>query len=102
MPENSSQYPLSPRSPQGNWRAPAGRDSLGQVQASENPAAYEPNLAIMLGNFSVVLHDLQWSEEALAIAEEAARIFRKLARENPDAFGLELLSPLSNLCTSLA
>ena len=31
----------------------------------------------MLGNFSVVLHDLQWSEEALALAEDAARSCRK-------------------------
>jgi tetratricopeptide (TPR) repeat protein len=68
------------------------------VQTSADPAIYEPNLAFVLNNSVEVLAGLGLFEEARASGDEAAGIYRKLARANPDAFEPELFVPLSNLC----
>ena len=54
-----------------------------------------------LNNLSNGLGDLGRAEEALAAIEEAAGIYRELARARPDAFRPDLAGSLNNLSVQL-
>ena len=60
-------------------------------------ADVEPWVATALNNLGVKLSELGRREEALAAAQEAVNIRRRLAAERPDAFLPDLASALNNL-----
>ena len=62
-----------------------------------NPAAYEPNLATSLNNFSVDLANVGLYEQALHAIQQAVEIRTRLATANPAAYEPDLASSLNNL-----
>ena len=58
--------------------------------------------ARLLNNLGVTLSAFGRREDALAAAQEAADIYRKLAKENPQAFLPDLAMSLNNLGTMLS
>ncbi len=70
--------------------------------ASENPQAFEPDLAMSLNNLATSLSYTGRREEALKIAREAVKISRRLARKNPQAFEPDLAVSLANFAALLS
>jgi len=70
--------------------------------AEENPAAFNPSLAMSLNNLSVQLADVGDREGALTAIREAVGIYRGLAEKNPAAFNPDLAMSLDNLSGCLA
>ena len=58
--------------------------------AQENPAVYEPDLAMSCNNLANLLGNLNQKEEAEQLYREALEIRRQLAQENPAVYELEL------------
>jgi tetratricopeptide (TPR) repeat protein len=74
----------------------------GKESAVDNPAAYEPGLARSLSNLGIWLSAAGRRGEALASAEEAVEIYRRLAADNPAAYEPDLARSLSNLGAQLS
>ena len=64
--------------------------SIYRRLAETNPAAYQPDLAMALHNFSDRLGDLGRHPEALSAIEEAVSIYRRLAAMEPAAYQPDL------------
>jgi hypothetical protein len=69
--------------------------------AAQNPAAYEPDLAMSLNNLSVRLGEAGRREEGLTAIQDAVTIYRRLVDQNPAAFEPDLASSLNNLSNRL-
>lgn len=70
--------------------------------AQARPDVFLPDLAMALNNQWVYLSELGRREEALAVAEEAAGIYRVLAQARPAAFVPYLATALNNLASTLS
>ncbi|EFL22514.1 TPR domain protein [Streptomyces himastatinicus ATCC 53653] len=68
----------------------------------DNPAAYEPDLAVSLSNLGVQLSIAGRGDEALTITEDAVEIYRRLAAGNPAAYETNLAASLVNLGVRLS
>jgi hypothetical protein len=55
-----------------------------------NPDAYLSDLAASVNNLAVRLGEAGRRVKGLAVAEEAAALYRELAGQNPDLFGPQL------------
>ncbi|AOR31088.1 hypothetical protein BFF78_08565 [Streptomyces fodineus] len=70
---------------------------INQQLAADNPAVYEPDLAISLTSLGSRLAEMgRWSE-ALTATEQAVEIYVRLAAGNPAAYEPGLATSLSNL-----
>ncbi len=65
--------------------------------AEQNPAAYEPDVAMTLNNLGVLYSDNNDSSAAAAAYEECLAIRRKLAEQNPAAYEPDVAMTLNNL-----
>ncbi len=65
--------------------------------AEAAPAAYLPNLAVLLNNLSNRLAELGRREESLGLIEKAVAIYRRLAETAPAAYEPALATALNNL-----
>jgi len=70
--------------------------------AKENPARFEPDLAMSLNNLSGCLSEAGEDAQALGAISEAVDIYRRLAEENPVRFEPDLASSLNNLSNRLS
>ena len=69
--------------------------------AAANPAAYEPDLASSLYNWSIDLGEAGRREEGLAAIEEAVQVYRRLAVTNPAEYEPDLAMSLYTLSLRL-
>src|ERR1700722_6288323 len=65
--------------------------------AAQNPAAYQPDLALTLNSLGTLYGTTQRFAEAEAALKEAAGIRRELAAQNPSAYRPDLAGTLNNL-----
>ncbi|MFF1655262.1 tetratricopeptide repeat protein [Streptomyces sp. NPDC058255] len=65
--------------------------------ASEDPAAFAPDLARSLSNLGLMLSDLGRRAEALTAAEQSVEIYHRLVHEDPDAYEPDLANAMSGL-----
>ena len=72
-------------------------DIYRRLWPPRRPEAFRPGLATSLNNLGKCLSDLGRREDALAAAQEAADIYRRLAAERPDAFLPDIERSLNNL-----
>ncbi|KLO08996.1 hypothetical protein SCHPADRAFT_879924 [Schizopora paradoxa] len=70
--------------------------------AKENPAAFNADLALSLGNLSNRLSEMGLRDEALQAIREAVAMQRGLANGNPAAFKADLARSLGNLSNRLS
>ena len=92
-----------PRPARGGARGRARRRSRSAAASPpQRPDAFLPDLARSLNNLGNVLSDLGRREDALAAAQEAVEIYRRLAAERPDAFRPDLAGSLNNLAQLLS
>jgi tetratricopeptide (TPR) repeat protein len=65
--------------------------------AAQNPAAYQPDLALTLNSLATLYGTTQRFAEAEAALKEAAGIEREMAAQNPSAYRPDLAATLNNL-----
>src|SRR5689334_12131910 len=65
--------------------------------AKNNPAVYQPEVAIVLHNLAILYRDMQKLQESQAANEEALRIRRKLAQGNPSVYRSAVAETLIDL-----
>ena len=75
---------------------------LARQLAIDNPAAYEPDLAMSINNLANILSETGDRAGALVAAREAVEIRRRLAQANPAAYEPDLAMSISNLANSLS
>ncbi len=75
---------------------PAQYRSRGPQEASSAYARFTPDLAMSLSTLGNRLSDLGRREEALTAAQEAADLYRVLARSRPEAFTPDLAGSLQH------
>jgi Tetratricopeptide repeat len=78
-------------------RAAERASEIYQRLATQNPDAFEPDLAMSLNNLGSFYSALGRREEGLRAAERASEIYQRLATQNPDAFEPDLAMSLNNL-----
>ena len=70
--------------------------------AADNPAAYEPDLALSLNNLGKALSDLGDPAQGSAVTKRAVDVYRRLARTNQAAYEPGLALALHNLAADLS
>ena len=65
--------------------------------ASNNPKAYEPDVAMTLNNLANLYSNTQWFPEAEEMYKQALEIRQRLAKDNPKVYEPDIASTLNNL-----
>ena len=75
---------------------------LAQQLATDNPAAYEPDLAMSISNLANSLSETGERAGALVAGREAVEIYKRLAQANPAAYEPDLAGSINNLANCLS
>ena len=75
---------------------------LAQQLATDNPAAYEPDLAMSIHNLAIRLGETGERAGALVAGREAVEIYKRLAQANPAAYEPDLAGSINNLANCLS
>ena len=79
-----------------------GAVELYQQLAADQPATFNPALAMSLNNLSSLLSNLGHQEDALMAIQEAVKLRRQLTADQPVAFNPDLAMSLNNLSLHLS
>ena len=69
--------------------------------AQEDPAAYEPNVAMTCNNLAILLKNTGHFKEAEEFYRKALEIYSRLAQEDPAAYEPDVATTCSNLALLL-